>query len=644
MEESTAETDTERAAAAAPPLPPHITYPQKIKSAKDKKTYKHHLLKKNPETLMADYFQKGDKSTITNLLLYTDNCSVWHTAICKYYKNIKKHGICNGRQIQIHEEEEGDTCRAFMTVNIYHNGTIMFQGNEACLNSVQANFDSLKALVESEKQAKREDSSAEIKSSGAELEEEEEELILDCDTQLEESVTQIRNSLSLQEVELVELRELVLSYTTYNETIQKLENQIHQLKKEFKTSVDELKGEIKGLKQERETINRELKGVREELTLRERETQSLKQQTESCTQTEIPTYPVLTQPETNTPTTLTDAPEQSQDQENTSRCAEIVMLMDSNGKFINEKQLFPKHKPIKLWCPNTNSALQQLDKEKLGDPSHIIIHVGTNDLQTQQERVAQAVTHVAVKATQTFPTSKIVISTILPRTDFHLRTIQRINTDISRGCAGMPNVHLVHHSTLSVHNLHDHIHLRKDSVNVLAKNLKDVALGRTPDGTSQRNKECSNPQLKRPLLQTPPHNVFSPNPDEHYSPVPWSLRQQQPMSQNFHRVPQYPHPEQQQPRFPPPHPHPINEHPVPHHRQHHQNFVPPHQQRKKEPAPRRVLRMEQMSAPQPNPHRAERPEPLNYAAAVKGQNDTQSINLREIKDMLNLICTRLMDK
>ncbi len=31
---------------------------------------------------------------------------------------------------------------------IYHNGTIMFQGNEACLSSVQANFSSLKALAE----------------------------------------------------------------------------------------------------------------------------------------------------------------------------------------------------------------------------------------------------------------------------------------------------------------------------------------------------------------------------------------------------------------------------------------------------------------------------------------------------------------
>lgn len=189
---------------------------------------------------MADYLQKGDKSTITNLLLHTENCNAWHTGICKYYKNFKKLGICNGRQIQIHEEG-GDTSKAFLTVNIYHNGTIMFQGNEACLSSVQANFTSLKALAESEKQTESTGSHVEPQRSGAELEEEEEPT-LDCDSQLEESVTQIRSSLSLQEVELVELRELVLSQTTSNERIQHLENKLHQLTREFKTSAEELRG------------------------------------------------------------------------------------------------------------------------------------------------------------------------------------------------------------------------------------------------------------------------------------------------------------------------------------------------------------------------------------------------------------------
>ncbi|CAM4619805.1 unnamed protein product [Leuciscus chuanchicus] len=593
----------------AAPLPRTITYPQKIKTAKDKKTYKHNLLKKNPETLMADYLQKGDKSTITNLLLHTENCNAWHTGICKYYKNFKKLGICNGRQIQIHEEG-GDTSKAFLTVNIYHNGTIMFQGNEACLSSVQANFTSLKTLAESEKQTESTGSHVELQRSGAELEEEEEPT-LDCDSQLEQSVTQMRSSLSLQEVELVELRELLLSQTTSSERIQHLENKLHQLTRDFKTSVEELRGEIKDLQQDRDTLNSELKSVREELIFREREIQSLREQRETVIQpgsnaTQTSAQPVLTPPEIHTPTERMDA--YTQDRESTPNPihAEIVILMDSNGKFINQKQLFPNHKSSKLWCPNTESALQQLSKETLGDPSHIIIHVGTNDLRTQQERVAQ--------------------------TDFHPCTIQRVNTDISRGCAGMPNVHLAHHPTLDIHNLHDHVHLRRDSVNVFAKNLKDVALGRTPGSPLKSQRESNNPRLTRRFIPAPTHSVFPPHP-----PEPWRLHRPGPL---------YPQPEPPRPRFRPPHPHPIHEH----HRQHQQRQDPrPPYQRRKQPGPREAPALDnntstaqRSSAPQPEVHRPEQ-EQLSYAAALRGPNDTHSTSLREIKDMLNLICTRLMD-
>ncbi len=46
--------------------------------------------------------------------------------------------------------EDNDINKAFLTVNVYHNETIMFQGTEACLSSVQAH--SITALAEAEKQ------------------------------------------------------------------------------------------------------------------------------------------------------------------------------------------------------------------------------------------------------------------------------------------------------------------------------------------------------------------------------------------------------------------------------------------------------------------------------------------------------------
>uniref|UniRef100_A0A8C9YD43 SGNH hydrolase-type esterase domain-containing protein n=1 Tax=Sander lucioperca TaxID=283035 RepID=A0A8C9YD43_SANLU len=215
----------------------------------------------------------------------------------------------------------------------------------------------------------------------------------------------MRESLSLQEVELVELKELLLSKQTPTESTQQLRDQISQVRNEMKASIQELRGEVQELQQDREALRTELTA------------------------------------------------------------------------------LFPGQKVTKIQCPGTDNALQLLTEPIVGQPSHIVIHTGTNDLRLQQERVAESVKRVAQRATQTFPSSKIIISTILPRRDFHPDTIHRINAEISRGCGLMPNVHLAHHPTLNIHSLYDNVHLRKDTVSTFAKTLKDVALGRNQEST-----------------------------------------------------------------------------------------------------------------------------------------------------------------
>ncbi len=116
--------------------------------------------------------------------------------------------------------------------------------------------------------------------------------------------------------------------------------------------------------------------------------------------------------------------------------------MDSNGTFVDEKKLFPRRNVMKIWCPNTQKALELLCEGKLGSPSHIIIHTGTNDMRAQQERLATALINVAEKASSNFPNSKIILSTLLLRSDFHPDTIRHINAGVSRDCALKPNVYL----------------------------------------------------------------------------------------------------------------------------------------------------------------------------------------------------------
>ncbi|CAB1351396.1 unnamed protein product [Coregonus sp. 'balchen'] len=137
--------------------------------------------------------------------------------------------------------------------------------------------------------------------------------------------------------------------------------------------------------------------------------------------------------------------------------------------------------------------MELLDKGQLASQSHIIIYTGSNDLRAQQERVATSLPGVIEKASAIFPNSRIVVSTLLQRKDFHPATIQRINAILSRDCALRPNVHLAHHPTLDLNCLYDHVHLYRETVPILAKTLKDIALNRSPTSPPRNSGAISSP-------------------------------------------------------------------------------------------------------------------------------------------------------
>lgn len=105
------------------------------------------------------------------------------------------------------------------------------------------------------------------------------------------------------------------------------------------------------------------------------------------------------------------------------------LQIDLNGQFIQEKKLFPRHKVGKLWFQTTQMALELLSESRLGSLSHII-HTGTKNLKAEQERIATSLRAVIEKANHTFPSSEIVISTLLPRQDFLPLTINKMNVRI----------------------------------------------------------------------------------------------------------------------------------------------------------------------------------------------------------------------
>ncbi len=103
----------------------------------------------------------------------------------------------------------------------------------------------------------------------------------------------------------------------------------------------------------------------------------------------------------------------------------VLLLMDSIGKNIEPKKLFPRQRVLALHCRNTRHVHELLTSDDLGSPQCIIIHTGTNDLHSLNEGTAKAMLEMAEKASQTFPSSRVLVSTLLPRLDVPPSVINR---------------------------------------------------------------------------------------------------------------------------------------------------------------------------------------------------------------------------
>ncbi len=261
----------------------------------------------------------------------------------------------------------------------------------------------------------------------------------------------------------------------YRKDIAMLKDEIQELKnqKEYNKQLSVIREEMRELREDRRKASengKQLPALKEQLTQTREELQSLEQ----------------TLPPTTTAINPSSAPPPDSYSQTTPQ---IVLLMDSNGTLVDEKKLFPRRNVMKIWCPNTQKALELLCEEQLGSPSHIIIHTGTNNMRAQQERVATALINVAEKASSNFPNSKIILSTLLLRSDFHPDTIRHINARVCRDCALKPNVYLAQHPTLNLNSLYDHVRLHIRAVPIFAKTLKDIALSRSSSALQRPERE-----------------------------------------------------------------------------------------------------------------------------------------------------------
>lgn len=110
--------------------------------------------------------------------------------------------------------------------------------------------------------------------------------------------------------------------------------------------------------------------------------------------------------------------------------------------------------------------MKLLKKETLKSPQCLVVHTGTNDLHRLRRNTAEAVKKMVEQASREFPDTRVVVSTLLPRTDTPPHIIHEINMEIRRGCATIPNVHLALHPTIGTWDLYDGLHLHKQGKDI----------------------------------------------------------------------------------------------------------------------------------------------------------------------------------
>ena len=158
----------------------------------------------------------------------------------------------------------------------------------------------------------------------------------------------------------------------------------------------------------------------------------------------------------------------------TSRKGGIILVMDSNGKFIDPKKFSTTSVVHKRFSPTIASAIYLLNKEHFGTPSAIVIHTGTNDVEKSPLDACfehfQTLTDIAA---QKYPRSKVIISSLLVRNDIFDTQRSQLNNRLGR-LRSYPNVHFVNNETITRDMLHD----QKRKIGVLVSNLKDCTFNR----------------------------------------------------------------------------------------------------------------------------------------------------------------------
>lgn len=161
--------------------------------------------------------------------------------------------------------------------------------------------------------------------------------------------------------------------------------------------------------------------------------------------------------------------------------ADVVVLMDSNRRFIDKKKLSLPRKSINMIkCGNLQKAKEIISDPRFQEPNAIVVHCGVNDTESKSvQEICSQLVEVVTQACTSFPESKILISHITPRQDEYDQKVKSVNcfldNDLQDKLPPEANVFVIRHDNLDLECLHDRKHLsRRVGVRRLAGNIKNT--------------------------------------------------------------------------------------------------------------------------------------------------------------------------
>ena len=97
---------------------------------------------------------------------------------------------------------------------------------------------------------------------------------------------------------------------------------------------------------------------------------------------------------------------------------DIVILIDSNRRFINKKRLSPNQKVYMLPCGSINQVKKILSDLVFFGQHTLVLHFGVNDFETMSpQESCKSMRNVLLLCKEKFKTEKVIVSGITPRKD-----------------------------------------------------------------------------------------------------------------------------------------------------------------------------------------------------------------------------------